>query len=99
MGVIGMPHYASFAIMPHLEVKVVPKLERPFVVVYVHTDVCKSENFPGFSVLRTVYDAIPINVKQNLEWVYFVHPDLQLEFFLLHLEDLSLVEGTLCFFR
>ncbi|KAJ0464150.1 putative CRAL-TRIO lipid binding domain-containing protein [Helianthus annuus] len=66
----------------YLEVKVFPKLERPFVVVYVHTDVCKSENFPGFSVLRTVYHAIPINVKQNLEWVYFVHPDLQSRVFL-----------------
>ncbi|KAI3704499.1 hypothetical protein L1987_74720 [Smallanthus sonchifolius] len=51
----------------YLEVKIFPKLERPFVVVYIHTDVHKSENFPGISV----YDAIPITVKQNMEAVYF----------------------------
>ncbi|KAI3808375.1 hypothetical protein L1987_24324 [Smallanthus sonchifolius] len=66
----------------YLEVKIFPKLERPFVVVYVHTDVHKSENFPGISVLRSVYDAIPITVKQNMEAVYFVHPDLQSRIFL-----------------
>ncbi|KAJ9540893.1 hypothetical protein OSB04_027399 [Centaurea solstitialis] len=66
----------------YLEAKVFPKLERPFVVVYVHTDVQKSENFPGISHLRSVYDAIPVNVKQNLEAVYFVHPDLQSRIFL-----------------
>ncbi|KAJ0770893.1 putative CRAL-TRIO lipid binding domain-containing protein [Helianthus annuus] len=66
----------------YLEVKIFPKLERPFVVVYVHTDVQKSENFPGISVLRSVYDAIPMTVKQYLETVYFVHPDLQSRIFL-----------------
>ncbi|KVI08759.1 ganglioside-induced differentiation-associated protein 2 [Cynara cardunculus var. scolymus] len=66
----------------YLEVKIFPKLERPFVVVYVHTDVNKSENFPGISSLRSVYDGIPVNVKQNLEAVYFVHPDLQSRIFL-----------------
>jgi len=66
----------------YLEVKVFPKLERPFVVVYIHTDVHKSENFPGISALRSAYDAIPINVKQYLEAVYFVHPDLQSRLFL-----------------
>ncbi|KAF5798587.1 putative CRAL-TRIO lipid binding domain-containing protein [Helianthus annuus] len=66
----------------YLEVKIFPKLERPFVVVYVHTDVQKSENFPGISVLRSVYDAIPMTVKQYLEAVYFVHPDLQSRIFL-----------------
>lgn len=66
----------------YLEVKVFPKLERPFVVVYIHTDVDKSENFPGISALRSAYEAIPINVKQYLEAVYFVHPDLQSRLFL-----------------
>ncbi|KAI3519131.1 hypothetical protein L1887_08158 [Cichorium endivia] len=66
----------------YLEVKVFPKLERPFVVVYIHTDVQKSENFPGISALRSAYDAIPITVKQYLEAVYFVHPDLQSRLFL-----------------
>ncbi|KAK9074795.1 hypothetical protein SSX86_003113 [Deinandra increscens subsp. villosa] len=66
----------------YLEKKIFPKLERPFAVVYIHTEVCKSVNFPGISVLRSLYDSIPINVKQNLEAVYFVHPDLQSRLFL-----------------
>nr|XP_043608863.1 ganglioside-induced differentiation-associated protein 2-like [Erigeron canadensis] len=67
----------------YLEKKVFPKLEeRPFVVVYIHTDVHKNDNFPGVSFLKTVYDCIPMNVKQNLEAVYFVHPDLQSKLFL-----------------
>ncbi|PWA34328.1 CRAL-TRIO domain-containing protein [Artemisia annua] len=66
----------------YLNVKVFPKLNRPFAIVYIHTDVQKSENFPGISALRSVYDAIPINVKQHLEAVYFVHPDLQSRLFL-----------------
>ncbi|KAI3712797.1 hypothetical protein L1987_71363 [Smallanthus sonchifolius] len=65
----------------YLMKKIFPKLERPFAVVYIHTEVSKSENFPGISVLRSVYDAIPVNVKQNLETVYFVHPDLQSKLF------------------
>ncbi|KAI7747312.1 hypothetical protein M8C21_013433 [Ambrosia artemisiifolia] len=66
----------------YLEKKIFPKLERPFAVVYIHTEVCKSENFPGISFLRSVYDSIPVSVKQNLETVYFVHPDLQSRLFL-----------------
>ncbi|KVI02959.1 protein GDAP2 homolog [Cynara cardunculus var. scolymus] len=67
----------------YLEKKVFPRLEeRPFAIVYIHTEVRKSDNFPGFSVLRSVYDSIPINVKRNLEAVYFVHPDLQSRLFL-----------------
>lgn len=66
----------------YLEEKVFPVLEkRPFAVVYVHTDVEKSENSPGISGLRSIYDAIPAIVRQNLEAVYFVHPDLQSRLF------------------
>ncbi|XP_050212373.1 uncharacterized protein LOC126663349 [Mercurialis annua] len=62
----------------YLEKKIFPKLEgRPFCILYLHTDVQRSENFPGISALRSIYDAIPINVKNNLEAVYFVHPCLQ----------------------
>ncbi|KAK9036925.1 hypothetical protein V6N11_021848 [Hibiscus sabdariffa] len=56
--------------------------EKPFSVVYVHTDVQRSENFPGFSLLRSIYDAIPMNIKNNLKSVYFLHPDLQAMLFL-----------------
>lgn len=67
----------------YLEEKIFPKLEKkPFSVLYVHTDVQRSENFPGISALRSIYDAIPINVRENLEAVYFLHPGLQSRLFL-----------------
>ncbi|KAI3960693.1 hypothetical protein MKX01_003867 [Papaver californicum] len=67
----------------YLEEKIFPKLgERPFSVVYVHTDVQRSDNFPGISTLRSIYEALPINIKENLEAVYFVHPGLQSKIFL-----------------
>ncbi|XP_047318058.1 rho GTPase-activating protein 68F-like [Impatiens glandulifera] len=66
-----------------LEEKIFPKLEnRPFCVVYLHTGVQRSENFPGISALRSIYEAIPLNVRENLESVYFVHPGLQSRLFL-----------------
>ncbi|XP_065880258.1 uncharacterized protein [Euphorbia lathyris] len=67
----------------YLKEKFFPKLEGgPFSIVYVHTDVQRSENFPGISSLRSIYEAIPINVKNNLEAVYFLHPGLQSRLFL-----------------
>ncbi|KAH7519865.1 hypothetical protein FEM48_Zijuj08G0082500 [Ziziphus jujuba var. spinosa] len=67
----------------YLEQKIYPKLgKKPFSVLYVHTGVQRSENFPGISALRSIYDTIPINVKENLEAVYFVHPGLQARLFL-----------------
>ncbi|CAI0461434.1 unnamed protein product [Linum tenue] len=71
------------ALKKYLEVKIFPKLSRkPFTVVYLHTGVQRSDNFPGISALRSVYDAIPANVKDNLQAVYFVHPGLQARLFL-----------------
>lgn len=67
----------------YLEEKIFLKLqEGPFSVVYVHTGVQRSENFPGISALRSIYDAVPVNVKDGLEAVYFVHPSLQARLFL-----------------
>ncbi|KAF5739312.1 hypothetical protein HS088_TW12G00515 [Tripterygium wilfordii] len=67
----------------YLEEKVFPNLEgRRFSVVYVHTGVQRSENFPGIFVLRSIYDAIPVNVRDLLEAVYFVHPGLRSRLFL-----------------
>lgn len=67
----------------YLEDKIFPELEnKPFAMLYVHTGVQRSENFPGISALRSIYDAIPINVKRNLEAVYFLHPGLQARLFL-----------------
>ncbi|BAT99924.1 protein GDAP2 homolog [Vigna umbellata] len=67
----------------YLEERVFPKLgKRKFAVLYVHTDVQRSENLPGISALRSIYDAIPANVKENLEAFYFIHPGLQARLFL-----------------
>ena len=67
----------------YLEEKIFPELEnKPFAVVYVHTGVQRSDNFPGISALRSIYDAIPIDVKRNLQAVYFLHPGLQARLFL-----------------
>lgn len=67
----------------YLEERVFPKLgKRKFAVLYVHTDVQRSENLPGISALRSIYDAIPTNVKENLEAFYFIHPGLQARLFL-----------------
>ncbi|KAG5530114.1 hypothetical protein RHGRI_030475 [Rhododendron griersonianum] len=71
------------ALKKYLESEIFPKLEKkPFAVLYVHTDVERSENFPGISALRSVYDAIPVNIRENLEAVYFLHPGLQARLFL-----------------
>ncbi|XWS25966.1 hypothetical protein CRYUN_Cryun27aG0112900 [Craigia yunnanensis] len=73
----------SEVLKKYLEEKIYPKLgAKPFSVVYVHTDVQRSENFPGISVLRSIYDAIPTNVKDNLEAFYFLHHGLQARLFL-----------------
>lgn len=67
----------------YLEEKIFPELEkRSFSVLYVHTDVEKSLNFPGISALRSFHDAIPANVIKNLHAVYFLHPGLQSRLFL-----------------
>jgi len=68
----------------YLEEKIYPRLEKegPFSVVYVHTDVQKGQNFPGISALRCIYDDMPASVKNNLETIYFVHPDLHSRLFL-----------------
>ncbi|KAF9683198.1 hypothetical protein SADUNF_Sadunf05G0187500 [Salix dunnii] len=74
---------SSEVLKKYLEEKIYPKLEeKPFSVVYMHTDVQRSENFPGISVLRSIYEDIPISVKNHLECVHFLHPDLQARLFL-----------------
>ncbi|KAI4314693.1 hypothetical protein L6164_027579 [Bauhinia variegata] len=66
-----------------LEERIFPKLgKKPFSVLYLHTGVQRSENFPGIAALRSIYEAIPVNVKGNLQAVYFIHPGLQARLFL-----------------
>ncbi|KAL3505450.1 hypothetical protein ACH5RR_035291 [Cinchona calisaya] len=71
------------ALVKYLEEKIFPNLtDKPFSVVYVHTGVTRAENSPGISALRTIYHAIPIEVKDNLETVYFLHPGFPSRLFL-----------------
>ncbi|CAN1782056.1 Ganglioside-induced differentiation-associated protein 2 [Linum perenne] len=70
------------AVKQHLEESVIAKLgEKPFSVVYFHAGVQRSENFPGVSALRMLYDAVPEAVKNNLQAVYFIHPGIQARLF------------------
>ncbi|KFK30204.1 hypothetical protein AALP_AA7G231700 [Arabis alpina] len=67
----------------YLESKIYPRLGRkPFAVLYIHTGVQRTENFPGISSLRTIYESIPLNVRDNLQELYFLHPGLQSRLFL-----------------
>ncbi|TYH94803.1 hypothetical protein ES332_A12G064000v1 [Gossypium tomentosum] len=67
----------------YLEEHIFPRLgKRRFSVLYVHTVVQRSDNFPGISGLRWIYEAIPVNVRDNLQAVYFLHPGLQARLFL-----------------
>ncbi|GFP98249.1 protein gdap2 homolog [Phtheirospermum japonicum] len=67
----------------YLEDEIFPSLEeRPFSVVYVNTDVNRCDNFAGISALRSIYDAVPVKVRDNLETFYFLHPGLQSRLFL-----------------
>lgn len=76
-------HVSIEAVNKYLEEKIYPELgEKPFSVVYVHTRTEWGKNFPGISALRSIYDGIPINIKNQLEAVYVVHPGLQARLFL-----------------
>ncbi|GMH25162.1 hypothetical protein Nepgr_027005 [Nepenthes gracilis] len=66
----------------YLEEKIFPSLEkRPFSVLYIHTNVEAAENFPGISALKSIYNAIPVDVKNNLETVYFLHTGIQVRLY------------------
>ncbi|CAN6698874.1 unnamed protein product [Malus baccata var. baccata] len=71
------------ALRKYLEERIFPEIEKkPFAVLYVHTGAQRCENFPGISAVRSIYDAVPISVRQNLEAVYILHPGLQARLFL-----------------
>ncbi|CAK9312765.1 unnamed protein product [Citrullus colocynthis] len=73
---------SSQAVNVYLKDKIFPFLkDGPFTVVYIHTDVHWTENFPGVSNLKAIYEAIPITIKNNIEAVYFLHPGLQARVF------------------
>ncbi|KAG6477711.1 hypothetical protein ZIOFF_061141 [Zingiber officinale] len=73
----GMELLRSF-----LERRVFPALGgAPFVVVYMHAHAQRAENYPGLSALRSVYEALPADVRDGIRAVYFVHPGLQARIF------------------
>ncbi|XP_078440036.1 SEC14 cytosolic factor family protein / phosphoglyceride transfer family protein [Wolffia australiana] len=71
-------------LMRYLEAKIFPHLNGKnggFVIVYMHSCVQRIENFPGVSVLRSIYESLPPDVRGSLEAVFFVHPGLQSRLF------------------
>ncbi|CAA2994627.1 protein GDAP2 homolog [Olea europaea var. sylvestris] len=71
------------ALKKYLEDVIFPSLrETPFSMVYVNTGVSRSDNFPGISALRSIYEAIPVKIRENLDSIYFLHPGFQSRLFL-----------------
>ncbi|KAK8318999.1 hypothetical protein V6Z11_A13G210300 [Gossypium hirsutum] len=67
----------------YLEEHIFPRLrKKTFLVLYVHTGVQRIKNFPGISALRWINEAIPINVRDILQTVYFLNRGLQPHLFL-----------------
>lgn len=71
------------ALRSFLERRVFPELQggTGLVVVYMHTEVERSENFPGVAALRSVYESLPAVVRDGIRVVYFLHPGLQARLF------------------
>ncbi|CAI9769346.1 unnamed protein product [Fraxinus pennsylvanica] len=71
------------ALKKYLEGEIFPSLgENPFSVVYVNTGGSRSDNFPGISALRSIYEAIPVKISENLDSIYFLHSVFQSRLFL-----------------
>ncbi|PKU83436.1 ganglioside-induced differentiation-associated protein 2 [Dendrobium catenatum] len=49
----------------------------PFCILYMHTTVQKEDNNPGMSILRWIYEDLPVEYKERLQVVYFLHPGLR----------------------
>jgi hypothetical protein len=66
----------------YLRERVLPAIgDREFVVVYMHSRVDRSHNFPGVGAIRAAYESLPAETKERLRAVYFVHPGLQSRLF------------------
>ncbi|KAJ6736898.1 GANGLIOSIDE INDUCED DIFFERENTIATION ASSOCIATED PROTEIN 2-RELATED [Salix viminalis] len=79
------------ALKNYLEENIFPRLKKkPFSVLYLHTQVQKNENFPGISTLRSIYDVIPIDARDNLQAIYFLHPSPTSQAFPCHVWPSSL---------
>lgn len=51
--------------------------EGPFCILYMHTTVRKEDNNPGMSILRWIYEDLPVEYKERLQVIYFLHPGLR----------------------
>ncbi|KAJ8760135.1 hypothetical protein K2173_010991 [Erythroxylum novogranatense] len=51
--------------------------EGPFCIVYMHSTVQKEENSPGMTILRWIYEELPVEYKDRLQVMYFIHPGLR----------------------
>ncbi|WCJ33345.1 SEC14 cytosolic factor family protein / phosphoglyceride transfer family protein [Euphorbia peplus] len=49
----------------------------PFCIVYMHSTVQKDDNSPGVTILRWIYEELPSDHKDRLQFIYFVHPGLR----------------------
>ncbi|KAF4373606.1 hypothetical protein CsatB_016164 [Cannabis sativa] len=51
--------------------------EGPFSIVYMHSTVQKDDNSPGITILRWIYEDLPSDFKDRLQFLYFVHPGIR----------------------
>ncbi|RXH74951.1 hypothetical protein DVH24_029672 [Malus domestica] len=73
----------GYALWKYLKERIFIEIEKKsFDALYVHTGAQRCKNFPGILAVRSIYDAISIDVRQNLEAVYFLHLSLQARLFL-----------------
>ncbi|MCO5607753.1 hypothetical protein L7F22_061953 [Adiantum nelumboides] len=47
--------------------------DEQFCIIYFHTKVSRKDNNPGVFNLRSFYETLPTDVRQQLQVVYFVH--------------------------
>ena len=64
-----------------------------YVIVYFHTAVQRSDNYPGLWALRDIYETLPNQLKHRMQAVYVVHPGLRSRVVLATLGRIFLSEG------
>ncbi|XP_074584743.1 uncharacterized protein LOC141840602 [Curcuma longa] len=67
--------------------------EEPFCIVYMHSTVQSEDNNPGISIMRWIYEELPLDFKDRLQVVYFLHPGLRSRLVLATLGRLFLSGG------
>ena len=70
--------------------------EGPFCIVYFHTTAQKDDNCPGLTILRWIYEELPSDYKDRLQFLYFVHPGLRSRLVLATFGRFFLSGGWVC---